>query len=169
MCTIVTSRWLLVSILGTLGIVNAFAASCPVVTTSTGTAVALTEAPEGGPEIFTCTLPAGIAPPVIPTAVALTENPNQVPPVLSDIVVFTPTGLITFYSDPNIPTDITINETQTEAAHNFVTLNGTNYILTSDLTPEPPEVPEPATASLLLIAAGGFAFWRRFSARKLKH
>ena len=147
---------------------NAFGASCPVVTTSTGTAVSLTEAPEGGPEVFSCTLPTGIAPPLIPTAVALTENPNQVPPVLSDVVLFTPTGLITFYSDPNIPTDITIDETQTEAAHNFVTLNGTNYILTSDVTPEPPEVPEPATGLLLLTAAGMFVFWRGLSARKLR-
>lgn len=154
--------------LGGLGFVNAFGASCPVVTTSSGTAVSLTEAPEGGPEIFACTLPAGIAPPLIPTAVALTENPTHIPPILSDIVVFTPTGLITFYSDPHIPTDITIDETQTEAAHNFVTLNGTNYILTSDVTPEPPEIPEPATAPLLLLAAGTFAFWRSFSARKLK-
>lgn len=131
--------------------------SCPVGPTPSGsTGVLLTEAPEGGEEVSICTLPAGFAPPLVTTAVALTENPNVVPPVLSDLIVFTPAGLITFYSDPSIPTDITADLTQTEAAQNVVTLNGTTYVITSDVTPEPsPEptpVPEPAAAPFILAA-----------------
>src|SRR4051794_20908696 len=74
--------------------------ACPTgVTPSGSTGVLLTEAAEGGPEISTCTLPPGFASPLVTTAVALTDNPNVVPPLISDLIVFTPAGLITFYSD----------------------------------------------------------------------
>jgi hypothetical protein len=142
--------------------------ACPTgVTPSGSTGVLLTEAAEGGPEISMCTVPPGFAAPLVTTAVALTDNPKVVPPVISDLVVFTPdpARLITFFSDPPIPTDIMADLTQTEAAHNVVALNGTTYVITSDTPVEGPEIPEPATALLVTAAIAVFALKHRFPRR----
>ncbi len=115
--------------------------------------ILLTEAPEaqGEPATPTCMLPAGFATTTIPFALALNEAPGSTPPVISDVVLFAPSGLITFFSDPAIPLDLTINSTQTEAAMNFVTVAGVNYTVISDVGTETSDLPEPSTVLLTCI------------------
>ncbi len=126
--------------------------TCP--TTNGGTGILLTEAPEnqGEPAIPFCSLPAGFSSTTIPFALALNEVQGAIPPILSDVILFAPSGLITFFSDPPIPSDLTIDAFQTEAAQNFITVAGVNYTIISDVgDSNTPEVPEPSTVLLTCI------------------
>jgi hypothetical protein len=148
----------------TLGAVQIFAAPCTTGTYNGAPAVLLTESPEsqGEPAIPFCTVPAGFATTPIPFAVALNDAPAGLPPVIGDLIVFAPTGLITFYSDPFIPTDIAIDLLQTEAAQNIATVGGTTYVIVSDVGGEMPEVPEPSTLLLLPAGVGLLTLCRRW-------
>ncbi|MDQ6676577.1 MAG: hypothetical protein M3Z09_04700 [Acidobacteriota bacterium] len=130
---------------------GAIVSTCP---TNGNGGILLTEAAEaqGEPATPTCMLPGGFASTTIPFALALNEAPGAVPPLISDVVLFAPGGLITFFSDPAIPIDLTINATQTEAAQNFITVAGVNYTVISDVgDANTPEVPEPSTVLLTCI------------------
>ncbi len=155
----------LITIFLVCGATQIFAApvTCPTTTYNGGTAILLSEGPEseGEPAVPFCMVPAGFGVTTIPFAFALSEVPAVTPPVLSDVVVFAPTGLITFYSDPNIPTDITFDEIQSEAAQNITTVAGTTYVIISDVGPETPDVPEPVTALLLPTGLGLIYLVRR--------
>lgn len=133
--------------LAMIGCLNA----APISTcTVTGGSVILTEPPEGGLEVLPCSLPAGIPPPLLFTGLVLTENQTGPPPIISDAVLITTVGLVTFYSDPSIPELPPNVEFQTEAASNTFTVNGTSYVVVSDAGPEP--IPEPAT--IVIVGAG---------------
>jgi len=140
-------------------------------TTSDGTGILLTEAPEaqGEPGVPFCSLPAGFASTTIPFALALNEAQGAIPPVISDVILFAPLGLITFFSDPALPADLTINAFQTEAAQNFFTVAGVNYTIISDVGSDvgdapTPGVPEPSTVLLTCVPIAIVGI-RRFAKR----
>jgi len=136
-------------------------------TTSDGTGILITEAAEaqGEPGVPFCSLPPGFASTTVPFALALTEVPGAIPPILSDVILFAPLGVITFFSDPPLPADLTINAFQTEAAQNFFTVAGVNYTIISDVGDAgTPDVPEPSTVLLTCIPIAIFGI-RKFTKR----
>jgi len=136
-----------------------------------GTGIVLTEPPESAlVELLICALPSGFAAPLIPTALVLTDSPQDVLPlIISDLILFEPTGLITFFSDPSLPELPPFAEFQAEAAQNIFVVNGTTYLISSGLDePGESELPEPATfftTGTVIAAVIGFRRKAWFSLR----